>query len=198
MLGRILRSTSTTFTFGRTLNAGDLPSFGDLVTADAAGVQVYGLIYEILVEDDPFVRQVVAAADDMPAEKIEDMRQRRQVPVQITALAVAFRQHDRLVQGIPPRPPGALQPVLACDCPETREVLADFGFFRIILNHSQAPADELLAASLIHAAGCQLPGQDRVYLLDAGRDLVRLLAQEPNRLDAILRRLAAYAEVNNV
>jgi len=198
MLGRILRSTSTTFTFGRTLNAGDLPSFGDLVTADAAGVQVYGLIYEILVEDDPFVRQVVAAADDMPAEKIEDMRQRRQVPVQITALAVAFRQHDRLVQGIPPRPPGALQPVLACDCPETREVLADFGFFRIILNHSQAPADELLAASLIHAAGCQLPGQDRGYLLDAGRDLVRLLAQEPNRLDAILRRLAAYAEVNNV
>jgi len=198
MLGRILRSTSTTFTFGRTLNTGDLPSFGDLVTADAAGAPVYGLIYEIIVEDDPFVRQVVAAAADMPPEKIEDMRQRRQVPVEITALTIAFRQDDRVVQGIPPRPPGALQPVAACDCQETRSVLDDFGFFRIILNHGQAPTDELLAASLIHAAGCQLPGQDRAYLLDAGRELVRLLAQEPNRLDAILRRLAAQAEVSHV
>jgi len=198
MLGRILRSTSTTFTFGRTLNAGDLPAFGDLVTADAAGSPVYGLIYEILVEDDPFVRQVVAASADMPAEKIEDMRQRRQVPVEITALAVAFRQDDRIIQGVPPRPPGALQPVIPCDCEETRAVLADFGFFRIILNHGQAPADELLAASLIQVAGCQQPGQDRAYLLDAGRELVRLLAQEPARLDAILRRLAAEVEVSHV
>jgi hypothetical protein len=198
MLGRILRSTSTTFTFGRTLNAGDLPSFGDLVTADAAGIQMYGLIYEIIVEDDPFVRQVVAASADMPPEKIEDMRQRRQVPVQITALSMAFRQGGHVTQAIPPRPPGALQPVSACDCEETREVLADFGFFLIILNHSQAPSDELLAASLIHAARCQPPGQNRAYLLDAGRELVRLLAQEPARLDAILRRLAAHAEVSHV
>jgi len=198
MLGRILRSTSTTFTFGRTLNAGELPAFGDLVTADATGVQVYGLIYEILVQDDPFVRQVVAASADMSPEKIEDMRQRRQVPVEITALAIAFRQDGGVVQGIPPRPPGALQPVAACDCPETRSVLEDFGFFRIILNHGQAPTDELLAASLISASRCHAPGQDRAYLLDAGRELVRLLAQEPNRLDAILRRLAAQAEVNHV
>lgn len=198
MLGRILRSSSTTFTFGRTLNAGDLPSFGDLVTADVAGAPVYGLIYEIIVEDDPFVRQVVAASADMPAEKIEDMRQRRQVPVEITALAVAFRRDDRIIQGVPPRPPGALQPVLVCDCEETRAVLDDFGFFRTILNHGLAPTDELLAASLLNAARCQAPGQERAYLLDAGRELVRLLAQEPARLDSILRRLAAQAEASHV
>ena len=197
MLGRILRSASTTFTFGRTLNAGDLPAFGDLVTADAAGGPVYGLIYEIIVEDDPFVRQVVAASADMPQEKIEDMRQRRQVPVEITALAVAYRQYDRIWQGVPPRPPGALQRVTACDCATTRAVLDDFVFFRLILNHGQAPTDELLTASLLNAAGCQPPGQDRAYLLDAGRELVRLLAQEPARLDAILRRLAAYAETSH-
>ena len=198
MLGRILRSASTTFTFGRTLNAGPLPAFGHLVATDAAGTQIYGLVYEVIVEDDPFVRQVVAAAAEMPPEKIEDMRQRRQVPVEITALAVAFRQGERVIQGVPPRPPGALQPVTACDCQDTRAVLADFGFFRLILNHGQAPADELLTASLIQAAGCQPPGQDRAYLLDAGRELARLLAQEPARLDAILRRLAAYAEVSHV
>jgi hypothetical protein len=197
MLGRILRSTSTTFTFGRTLNAGPLPPFGHLVATNAGGTKIYGLVYEVVVEDDPFVRQVVAASAEMPAEKIEDMRQRRQVPVEITALAVAFRQNERIIQGVPPRPPGALQPVSAGDCDETREALADFAFFRAVLNHGQAPADDLLAAALILAADCQPPGQDRAYLLNAGRELVRLLAQEPNRLDAILRRLAAHAEVNH-
>jgi len=198
MLGRILRSTSTTFTFGRTLNAGPLPAFGHLVATDAGRTKIYGLVYEVIVEDDPFVRQIVAAAAEMPPEKIEDMRQRRQVPVEITALAVAFAQDEAVIPGVPPRPPAALQPVIPCDCADTRAVLADFAFFRAILNHSAAPTDDLLAASLINVAGCQPPGQERTYLLDAGRELARLLAQEPARLDAILRRLAAHAEVSHV
>ena len=196
MLGRILRSSTTTFTFGRTLNAGPLPAFGDLVRVDVDDAPVYGLIYEILVEDDPFVRQIVAASADMAAEKIEDMRQRRQVPVEITALAVGSAAHGRIMQGVPPRPPAALQGVFACTCEETAATLAQFDFFRLVLNHGPASADELLAASLLNAAQCQ-PGQERAYLLAAGRELVHLLGQEPARLDALLRRLAAHLEVTH-
>ena len=198
MLGRILRSTSTNFTFGRTLDAGDLPEFGQLVKTETASGPIYSLIYEVIVEDDPFVRQVVAASTTLSAARIEDMRQRRQVPVAITALAVAFEADGRLVQGVPPRPPAALQPVHACNCAEVQAALAEFSFFRLIFNQSQAPADELTAASLLAAAQCQPPGQARAYLLAAGRELVRLLAQEPHRLDSILRRLAAQAEATHV
>jgi hypothetical protein len=198
MLGRILRSTSTTFTFGRTLNAGELPAFGDLVYVQTGDGAVYGLIYEIVVEDDPFVRQIVAAAAEMSAEKIEDMRQRRQVPVEITALAVGFGAPGRIMQGVPPRPPGALQRVLACSQTEVSQVLARFDFFRLILNHGPAPADDLLIAALLNAAQSQVPGQERAYLLEAGRELVHLLGQEPTRLDAILQRLATYLEASHV
>ena len=196
MLGRILRSTATTFTFGRTLNASDIPAFGQLVKAELPNGEVFGLIYEIIIEDDPFVRQVVAASADMSAEKVEDMRQRRQAPVAITALAIASRQRGRLVHGVPPRPPAALQPILPCDCAETRDVLGDFAFFRRILDHAQCPSDDLLTAGLLQGAGCQAPGQDRPYLLAAGRELVRLLAQEPARLNALLHRLAIQVEAS--
>ena len=191
MLGRILRSNATTFVFGRTARADDTPAFGHLVKTQRPGLTLYALIYEIVVADDPFVRQIVAASDAMSPEKVEDMRQRRQVPVEITALTIAFRQGDALIHGIPPRPPEALQPVFPCSDEETREVLADFAFFRRALTCGDCPSDELLAASLIHAAGCQPPGRGRDYLTRAGRELARLLSNDPARLDAILRKLAA-------
>ena len=191
MLGRILRSNTATFTLGRTARAEDAPAFGHLVKTQRGGVTLYALVYDIVVADDPFVRQIVAASDAMSPEKVEDMRQRRQVPVEITALTIAFRQGDALIHGIPPRPPEALQPVFPCSDEETREVFADFAFFRRVLTCGDCPSDELLAASLIHAAGCQLPGRERDYLTRAGRELARLLSNDPTRLDAILRRLAS-------
>ena len=194
MLGRVLRSNATTFTFGRTARADALPPFGSLVKAQRGRLTLYGLVYDILIADDPFVRQIVAASDAMSPEKVEDMRQRRQVPVEITALTIAFRQGDALIHGIPPRPPEALQPIFPCESQEVREVLADFAFFRLALACGDCPSDELLAASLIHAAGCQPPGQGRAYLVRAGRELARQLSHDPARLDAMLRRLAAATE----
>jgi hypothetical protein len=188
-LGRVLRSSTTTFTFGSLDNA-DLPAFGALVTTAVGPTSVYGLVYEVVIQDDPFVRQVVAAAGELTAERIEDMRQRRQVPVEITALTVAYRQDDQVYQRLPPRPPAALQPIWACDEAETGQVLADFAFFRTVLNAAHCPTEELLAAALRRAAACKPPQQQQTYLLEAGRELARLLAADLPRLDAILRRLA--------
>lgn len=188
-LGRVLRSSTTIFTFGSLDNA-DLPAFGALVAAEVGPTWVYGLVYEVVIQDDPFVRQVVAATEGLTAERIEDMRQRRQVPVEITALTVAYRQGDRVYQRLPPRPPAALQPIWACDETTTAQVLADFAFFRTVLNAAHCPSEELLAAALRRAAACRPPEQEKAYLLEAGRELARLLAADLPRLDAILRRLA--------
>ncbi len=188
-LGRVLRSSTTTFTFG-SLDTPDLPAFGALVAAEAGPTWVYGLVYEVIIQDDPFVRQVVAAAGELTAERVEDMRQRRQVPVEITALTIAYRQDNRVYQRLPPRPPAALQPVWACDEATTAQVLADVAFFRTVLNAAYCPSEELLAAALRRAAACRLPEQQQAYLVNAGRELARLLASDLPRLDAILRRLA--------
>lgn len=190
-LGRTLRSSTTAFTFGAAENTPNLPAFGELVRAEAGGAVVYGLVYEVLIEDDPFVRQIVAASAELQPERIEDMRQRRQIPVEISALAIACQSEGRIHQRIPPRPPGALQPIFACSDDERRQVLGEpFSYFHTLLSSAQCPSEELLAAGLRRAAASQLPGQDRGFLLQAGRELARLLAVDLPRLDAILRRLA--------
>ena len=100
-LGRILRSATSQFTFGCTQADGDVPRFGALTRAESAAVTVYGLIFDVIIQDDPFVRQVVAASSDLEPERIEDMRQRRQVPVEVTALAVAYREDGHIFQRVP-------------------------------------------------------------------------------------------------
>lgn len=190
-LGRTLRSSTAAFTFGATENTPALPAFGELVRAEAGGAVIFGLVYEVLIQDDPFVRQIVAASAELQPERIEDMRQRRQVPVEISALAIACQQGGATYQRIPPRPPGALQPIYACNDSERCSVLGEpFSYFHTVLNSAQCPAEELLAASLRRAAESQLPGQGGAFLLRAGRELARLLAADLPRLDAILRRLA--------
>ncbi len=158
--------------------------------ADAGSTSIFALVYEVMIFDDPFVRQVVAAGTALNEEKIQDMRQRRQVPVEVTALSIAYSQDSSIYQRIPPRPPGALQQIYACSDEEIRTTLQERDYFRNVLNSPNVPADELLAASLREAARCQLPGEREKYLLKAGRELASLLAVDLPRLDAILRRLA--------
>lgn len=190
VVGRVLRSNSSSFVFGFSRPDDEPPGFGSLVQANLVNLRIYGLVYDVAVMDDPFVRQVVAASSDLQPERIEDMRQRRQVPMEITALTVAYQQDDQMYQRIPARPPGALQPILVCDNRTTRDALKDFNFFRTVLNAFNCPAEELLAASLRRAARCQLAGKEQDYLLRAGRELARVLSADISRLDAILRRLA--------
>ena len=58
-IGRLLRSATVGFSFGCSVPEPEVPLFGDFVKAPAQGGQseVIGLIDNILIEDDPFVRQ---------------------------------------------------------------------------------------------------------------------------------------------
>ena len=192
-VGRVLNSTTTTFTFGYSQPDVAQPPFGSLVWAEMGADRVYGLVYQVIVRDDAFVRQIVAAADSLTEERIQDLRQRRQVPVEVTALAIAYRQNGQVYQRLPPAPPGALQPIYACPPAEVRRIIdrGRYDYFRTVLNNLECPGEELVAASLRLAAACQPAGQDQAFLLDAGRELARLLAADLPRLDAILRRLAS-------
>ena len=78
-VGRVLRSSTTNFSIGcrQLISEQDqlIPEFGALVRADGKdGSLIYGLIYNVTIEDDAFVRQLVAAGVES-VEIIEDQRQ---------------------------------------------------------------------------------------------------------------------------
>lgn len=189
-IGRVLRASTARFSVGcRTLQA-DLPAFGALVRVQHSGGLVYGLIYDVCVEDDPFVRQLIAAGD-LRDEYVEDQRQRRQVPVEISVLVVGGRDSQgRLYQRLPPHPPATLTWVEICTAEERRRFGQQLDFLRTVLAATEAPADELAAAALRQIAAAQ-PNSDlaKQYLVRAGRELTRLLGRDPIRLNGILQRL---------
>jgi hypothetical protein len=60
-------------------------------------------------------------------------------------------------------------------------------FLRLVLNSSEVPTEELLAAALLHAANAR-PSQERYqFLVEAGRRLAGLLAHDLPRLQHLLK-----------
>ncbi|MGD8245514.1 MAG: hypothetical protein PVG25_03850 [Anaerolineae bacterium] len=201
-VGRVLRAGTRGFSVGCAVMQRDIPAFGSFVRAQgrSSGQAIYGLIYDVRVQDDPFVRQVVGA--DPPEEVVLDQRENRQVPIEASVLAVGCADGDVVPPGgqpalsairhcLPAQPPVTLDWLYQCSDEEVRAFTARFGYFQLVLEAREVPADELLAASLRAGAAARPRGEQEAFLVDAGRELVRLLAGEPTRLEGLLRRLRA-------
>lgn len=197
-LGRVLRASTGSFGVGcRTLEDG-LPAFGSLLRVErSGGGLVYGLIYDVRVDDDPFVRQLIAAGD-LQEEYVEDQRQRRQAPVQVDVLVVGGRDGaGPIYQRLPPQPPATLAWAEVCQAEEVRQFGQRLDFLRTVLDAVDAPADELAAAALRQVAAAAAAqgdaSRERDYLVAAGRELARLLSRDPVRLNGILQRMRGGA-----
>jgi len=187
-VGRIIRSSTARFAAGCQVLRPQVPVFGSLVKVRAlGGEEIYGLIYDVRMEDDPFVRQM-AAAEGLPAEYVEDQRRNRQVPIEVGVLVVGYRQGEVVSHHLPPQPPLSLDVLHTCSSEQLVAFTERLDYFRLVLDNRDLPADELLAANLRYAAEARGPG-GRDFLLDAGRELARLLAMDLPRLDALLRRM---------
>ena len=187
-VGRIIRSSTTRFAVGCQVLRPQVPIFGSLVKVRVLGDdEIYGLIHDVRMEDDPFVRQM-AASEGLRPEYIEDQRRNRQVPIEVGVLVVGYRHDERIYHRLPPQPPLSLDVIHTCVPEELTAFTAQFDYFRLILDNRDLPADELLAANLRQAAAAR-GDAGRGFLVDAGRELARLLAMDLQRLDAILRRM---------
>ena len=192
-VGRIVRSSTTRFAVGCETLRSEVPAFGCLVKVPALDHDVYGLIYDVRMEDDPFVRQMAIVGEER-REAIEDQRRNRQVPIEVAVLVVGYRHNGEIYHRLPPQPPVSLDVLLTCDGEELLEFTQRFDYFRLVLDNRDLPADELLAANLRRAATARgdtdnTNGPAYAFLVDAGRELARLLAADPPRLDALLRRI---------
>jgi hypothetical protein len=187
-IGRLLRSGTTGFVVGCRVNQLDAPSLGALVRVPLeAGYQVYGLIYDIHIEDDGLVRQLITA-EDVPEEVLRDNRENRNVPVEIDVLALGYEEDGRLSHLLPPRPPLSLDAIYLC---KPAEVVAftsagHFGYLRHILRSEDKPVEELLAAHLRQAKVVQEDAGNRDWYEAALSELITLMRDEYQKLMTVL------------
>ena len=190
-IGRVLRASTSGFAAGTRLSQLDAPAFGAVVKVEPRSETrevVYGLLYNIRMDDDPMVRQMVLA-DSVSEEMIRDQHHHRLVPVEMGVLAVGYRGFDGVIRHVlPPRPPLSLDPVYLCPAGELLEFVSRFDYFRMVLGTSQVPGEQLLAANLLIAAGAlPTPEEQYEFLVRAGHEAARLLNNDISSLDNLLR-----------
>jgi hypothetical protein len=190
-IGRLLRAGTTGFVVGCRVSQLDSPTFGGLVRVPLGdGYQIYGLIYDIHIDDDGIVRQLVTA-DNVDDAIIADNRVNRNVPVEISVLTVGYQLNGEIKHLLPPRPPLSLDVIYQCSDTELREFTDSgrFGYFRHLLRSSEAPVGELLAAHIEQANAAHLDGGNPQWAQQATQELITLLRDDYPTLMGVLGAL---------
>ncbi len=191
-IGRLLRAGTTGFIAGCRVNQLDAPAFGALVRAPLGdGYQIFGLIYDIHIDDDGLVRQLVTA-DNVSEEVMRDNRERRIVPVEMSVLAVGYEQDGKIHHLLPPRPPLSLDVIYLCDEKDTARFTERFGYFRHVLQNKEIPLGEVLASHL-QQAGNAHGKKGAAWKEKATQELITLLRDDYPTLMNVLGALADIA-----
>jgi len=196
-IGRLLRAGTTGFIAGCRVNQLDAPSFGALVRAPLGdGYQIFGIIYDIHIDDDGLVRQLVTA-DNVSEEVLKDNRERRIVPVEMSVLAVVYEQDGKIFHLLPPRPPLSLDVIYLCDERDMARFTEKFGYFRHILNSQEVPVGEVIAAHLLQASSARgvesetlRQGSGQAWKEAATHEVITLLRDDYPTLMAVLGALS--------
>jgi hypothetical protein len=189
-IGRLLRANATMYTVGCRIGETDLVRFGSLVraTSRAGQLDIYGLVYDITIVDDLMVKQL-AISPGMTDEQRQDQLERRQVPIEMSVLAVCYREDGAIHRRIPPRPPLSLDRVSLCSPDEIQRVTEKLGYLRLILRQriGEIPIEQLIVAHLVLAYEAR--GHDDPWALRAAGELIAQLRDDYGMLLPLLEAL---------
>jgi hypothetical protein len=191
-IGRLLRAATTGCVVGCKVSQINLPTFGGMVLIPLDDhTQVYGLIYDIRIDDDGLVRQLVTAAE-VSEDIILDNRQNRNVPLEISVLFTGYEQDGMVFHLLPPRPPLTLDVIYPCSPADFRRftTAGRFGYFRHILRAKDLPVGEILAAHLIQGSRAHSSNGSADWTARATQELITLLRDDYPTLMAVLGSLA--------
>ena len=196
-IGRLLRARTTGFVLGCRVSYLESSLFGSLVRAplgaddSGADYQVYGIIYDVHIDDDGLVRQLVTA-ENVDEAIIADNRINRNVPLEISVVTVGYQDDGRIRHLLPPRPPLSLDIIYQCSTEEICQFTSAgrFGYLRHILRSKDMPIGEMLAAHLEQANAAHLDTGDQDWGSRATKEIIALLRDDYPTLMTVLGALS--------
>ena len=197
LVGEVVEASTTEF-LAQALQLDSAPPFGAFVevAADEA-LMIYGVVGHVQTAGiDPGSRAIMRGHGDVRDERIYAENPDLPLVLRTTfrALVVGFTEHAaKAYQFLPPRPPRLHYSVFTCHARTVREFTKELDYLQALLNATDLPVDELLAANLRGTAAEHSDGGE--FLQQAGRELAQLLRADYGRLTAILRRCLAPVEV---
>jgi hypothetical protein len=190
-IGRLLRASTTGCVVGCKVANHSVLSFGEMVVVPLdEKITIYGLIYEINIDDDGLVRQL-STADNINPAVIEDNRINRSVPLEVSVLFLGHSKDGKILHSLPPRPPLSLDAIY----PLTEFQLVEFtraghfGYFRHIRRDPELPIAEILSAHIRSVAVIQAKHHPE-WIHEATREIITLLRDDYVTLNSVLNALA--------
>ena len=197
LIGEIVEASTTEF-LAQAVELDSAPPFGAFVeVATEDGLTVYGVVAHVQTAGiDPGSRAIMRGHGDVRDERIYQENPDLPLVLRTTfrALVVGFTEGEQRHQFLPPRPPRLHYSVFT-SAPDTVKIFVASGldYLVALLNATDVPVDELLAANLRYTAACYTDGAEFLNL--AGRELAQLLRADYARLTSILRRCLSPQEV---
>ncbi len=187
-IGKLLRAENSNFVAGCRVRELDTPALGALVKVRLEDhSEIYGLITNILINDDSLVRQLVSGVS-IPTEYTADNRYNRNLPVEIHVLTVGYTQNGQIFHRLPPRPPLSLDEMHLCHAEELARftLLNNQAYLRHVLRLPDQPIEEILAAHLRRARAAHESTGNTGWYEQACQKLITLLRDDYLRLTAVL------------
>lgn len=192
-IGRLLSANTRQFTVGCNVAQIEVPSLAALTKVEITPrYAIYGLIYDIYIADDGFVRQLVTAPE-MDASVIADHRLNRSVPLEIQVLTVGYSEAGKISHLLPPRPPLGLDKMTLCTEEELVEFtsVGRFGYLRHLLREKEDVVGEVIAAHLQQAnRAYRSLGKNTEWVQAAIQELIILLRDDYETLMKVLHALS--------
>ena len=190
-IGRLLRSGIQGCMVGCRLSQTNAPTFGEMVCIPLEDqTTIYVLIYDIHIDDDGLVRQLVST-EGISEEVIEDNRRNRNVPLEMSVVFVGYERQGQVSHLLPPRPPLTLYSIQPCSAADLARFTADgrFGYLRHLLGDPDLPAAELLAVHIRDALAAHAD-EGPLWAGHAIETIIALLKDDYPRLMTVLGALS--------
>ena len=185
-------ATSTTEFLAQCLEPKDLdfplmPAFGSWVKSqqdENSDIISYGVVYHATTAPIDSVHRAVALGLSLKELREQQPQIFAMLRSEIKVVLVGFSSVRNIYQHLPAQPPQIHQAVYACEAEEIENFTNELNFLRTLVQMTNAPVDELIAAVLRNVY--QVRKCDRNWLVQAGRKLSLLLKDDYDRLGAIL------------
>ncbi|MCL5025440.1 MAG: hypothetical protein M1531_02950 [Chloroflexi bacterium] len=191
-IGEVIEANTTGYT-AECYQLHCAPASGSFVAVRDGTSEAYGVVSNIETTSlDPGRRALARGRDEADPEDV--YRHNPELPellrTQFEVVTIGYAGDAVVRCYLPPLPPRLHAFVYSCPPEVTAALTADLRYLQTLLSSSfRSGSEELVAACVRQAAAGREDGHD--YLVSAGKELARLLVNDPLRLNAILRRMAS-------
>lgn len=184
-IGEVIGSSNTEFIAESAL-LHDSPPFGSFIKVQSRET-IYAVVFNAYTHSLEPNRLAIAYHRSEQELRDEQPQIFELLKTKFEAVIIGYESDGVIRHHLPPQPPRLHSFVYACQPIEVRRLTSQFKFFRFLLGVEKAPRDELIAGA-IRAANIVRKGE-RAFLVQAGKELLRLIGDDYEMLASILQRI---------